>query len=348
MRHIRKLTAALLALAAALSLSACGEDERHDVQIMAMDTVMGLTAYGTDGEAGLLAAQRVINALDAALDPERQGSTAYSVNHASGAGTAVTGQAAEMLETAYTVYERSGGALDLTVYPLVKAWGFIDGGYRVPSDSEISSLMENVGFDRATLSSMSGTDSLLVTLPTGMELSFASVAKGCAAKYAAQAMAAAGVESGIISLGGNIQTLGLKPDGSEWNVAVQDPENSNEYAGILTVGECAVVTSGGYQRYFVAEDGTVYQHIIDPDTGRPAESDLLSVTIVCEDGTMADALSTALFVLGENGAKDYYDAWGGDFEMVLITDDGRVIVSGGLVDSFEAEGNREVEYARRG
>lgn len=112
------------------------------------------------------------------------------------------------------------------------------------------------------------------------------------------------------------------------------------------MGETAVVTSGGYQRYFVASDGTTYQHIIDPATGSPAESDLLSVTIVCDDGTMADALSTALYILGEDGARDYYEEYTG-FEMVLVTDDGRTLVSGGLTDAFEPNGERTVEYVRR-
>ena len=347
MRYIRRILILALALAMALALSGCGEDERHDAQIVSMDTVMGLTAYGPNGEAGIQAAQNVINALENMLDPELSSSYVYNMNHSGGAGTSVTGQMVEMLETASTVYERSGGALDLTIYPLVKAWGFIDARYRVPSDNEISSLMQGVGFSKVSFSGMSDTDSVLVTMPAGTEISFASLAKGCAAKYAAQAMAAQGVESAIISLGGNVQTLGVKPDGSDWNVAVQDPENTNDYVGILSLGEAAIVTSGGYQRYFVADDGTVYQHIIDPDTGRPAESDLLSVTIVCDDGTMADALSTALYVLGERGARNYYDTYGG-FEMVLVTSDGRTIVSGGLSDVFEANGDRDVVYIRRG
>lgn len=330
----------------ALSLTGCGEDERHDAQIFAMDTVMGLTAYGDSGEAGLTAAEGVINALDQMLDPEREGSTVYNINHALGAGTSVTGQISEMLSVAQTVYERSGGALDLTIYPLVKAWGFIDGQYRVPSEGEITSLLTNVGFDKIRITSMSDTDTSLLVLPTGMEISFASVAKGCAAKYAIQAMAAEGVRSAVISLGGNVQTLGERPDGTLWNVAVQDPEDTNSYAGILSVGETAVVTSGGYQRYFVANDGTVYQHIIDPSTGYPVDSDLLSVTIVCDDGTLADALSTALYVLGEDGAIEYYEDYPG-FEMILVTDDGRTLVSSGLTDAFEPSGDREVTYVRR-
>ena len=345
MRHIRRLSALLLILAMALALSACGEDERHDLQIVSMDTVMSLTAYGKNGEEGLSAAQGVINALDAMLDPERQGSEVYKLNHSGGTPLTVTGQVSEMLSVASEVYTRSGGALDPTVYPLVKAWGFIDAQYRVPSDSEIEGLMQNVGFGKVTVNSMSGGTSL-VTVPTGVELTFASIAKGCAAKYAVQAMAAAGVESAVISLGGNVQTLGLKPDGSNWNVAVQDPEDTNDYVGILSVGETAVVTSGGYQRYFVDSKGDTYQHIIDPSTGRPADTDLLSVTIICSDGTLADALSTALYVLGENGAESYYKNYGG-FEMVLVTDDGRLVISGGLTDIFEAASGYEVEYVRR-
>ncbi len=345
MRHTHTLAALLLAAAMAFSLAGCGADERHDSQLTAMDTVMSLTAYGKNGEAGIAAAEGVINALDAMLDPERSSSVVYSINHAGGSNVSVTGQVAEMLSVASTVYTRSGGALDLTVYPLVKAWGFIDAQYRVPSDNEIESLLTNVGFDQVTMTSLSDTDSVLVSIPSGAELTFASMARGCAAKYAAQAMAAAGVESGIISLGGNVQTLGTKSDGSEWYIAIQDPESTSNYVGILSVGETAVVTSGGYQCYFTGSDGTVYQHILDPSTGRPAESGLLSVTVVCSDGTMADALATALYVLGESGAENYYTTYGG-FEMVLVTDDGRTIVSGGLIDAFEANGSRTVEYVR--
>lgn len=346
-RYIKRLAALALALCMAFSLCGCGADERHDAQAFAMDTVVGISAYGPDAEAGIAAAEGVINALDAMLDPEREGSAAWNINHSSeNGGAVVTGQVTELLETAQSVYERSGGGLDLTVYPIVKAWGFIDGHYRVPSESEIKSLLGGVGFDKLSFNPMSDSDSSIVSLPAGTEISFASVANGCAAKYAARAMASAGVESAIISLGGNVQTLGTKPDGSNWSVAIQDPENTNDYACIISVGEAAVVTTGGYQRYFTGSDGTVYQHIIDPGTGYPSESNLLSVTVVCGDGSLADALSTALYTLGEDGAKAYYDTYGG-FDMVLVTDDGRMIVSSGLHDNFDSSGERRVEYVRR-
>ena len=161
-------------------------------------------------------------------------------------------------------------------------------------------------------------------------------------------MAAEGVESAIISLGGNVQTPGHEARRHGLGHSpCRTPEDSKLYAGVLSVGEAAVRHLRRLPALLhPAADGTVYQHIIDPDTGRPAESDLLSVTIICSDGTLADALSTALYTLGESGAVNYYETWGG-FDMVLITEDGRIVVSAGVRDSFEVSGGRSVEYVRR-
>ncbi len=330
----KKMLCLLLSLCLLLPLAACGNSEAHERQLFSMDTIMSLTAYGRNAEAGLDSAVGVINSLDAMLDPESSTSEAYKLNHSGGESVAVNGQIAEMINTAYGVYELSGGALDLTIYPLVKAWGFVDANYRVPTEEEIDSLLEQVGFSRLGITALSGGETYLVSVPDGMELSFASVAKGCASKYAVSALRSAGVESAILSLGGNVQTLGVKPDGSNWNIAIQDPVNTEGYAGILSLGECAVVTSGGYQRYFYSEDNVRYSHIIDPSTGVPVDNGILSATIVASDGVLADALSTAMCVLGEDEAEDYYLTNGG-FEMVLITDDNRVLVTYGLMDAFE-------------
>ena len=154
-----------------------------------------------------------------------------------------------------------------------------------------------------------------------------------------------GVTSAVISLGGNVQTLGLRPDGSDWTVAVQDPADTSTYLGTITVGETAVVTSGSYQRYF-EENGVVYHHIIDPATGYPADSGLTSVTVVADCdldevdggpgvGTMCDALSTALFVMGEEKALDFWRSGAYDFDLVLVTEDGRVVVTDGIADELE-------------
>lgn len=337
MKHIRtscKITALLLCLACLLSLTACGEGRMVQIEVDAMDTVMSLTAYGKNAEAGLSSAKSVILSMDAMLDPELNSSLVRTLNTANGAPTVVSGQVANMIATAQTVYAQSGGALDLSIYPLVKLWGFVDDKYYVPTEPEISEALSKLCFGQVKLNSFPSSGTYSVEMPAGAEISFGAVAKGCASQYAIDAMRQAGVESAVISLGGNVQTLGLKPDGTKWNIAVQDPSNPASYVGVLSAGESAIVTSGSYQRYFTGRtDGKTYHHILNPKTGYPADNTLLSVTIICDDGTMADALSTAMFVVGETRALNYWRNNGG-FEMILITNDHRIICTKGLIEQF--------------
>ncbi len=144
-----------------------------------------------------------------------------------------------------------------------------------------------------------------------------------------------GVTSGIVSLGGNVQALGHKPDGSNWRVAIQDPRDQSENFLVLEIAEQAVITSGGYQRYF-EEDGKTYHHIIDPRTGYPADSGVLSMTIVSADGTLADGLSTSLFIMGPEKAEEYWRAHSDEFDAVWMTDDGSVYLTKGLENCYES------------
>ncbi len=325
MPNIRTSCSLLLVLCLLLCLAGCGgAPQKAEKTIFAMDTVMLLTACGENAEAGLAAAAAEIGRLDALLAPETEGSAVWRLNR----GETVSDEVVlSLAETCRAVYEASGGALDPTVYPLVRLWGFIGGDYRVPTDAEIAEKLENVDFSAVSVSADG------VSLPAGFALSFGASAKGYAAQRAAAAMAASGVTSGILSLGGNVQTLGEKPDGGLWKVGVQDPADPSATLGTLALGGgLAAVTSGGYQRYF-EQDGHVYQHILDPETGYPAESGLTGVTVICADGAEADALSTALFVLGEAGALALWRDLGG-FELLLVTDDGRVVLTPGLESIF--------------
>lgn len=316
-----------------LPLSACGESKMTQRQVFAMDTVMTLTAYGNKADIGLNAAQSVIMSMDSMLDPELETSTTYAINNAMGASIVVSGQVADMINTAKTVYDRSGGALDLSLYPVIKRWGFIDGHYYVPTELEIAEDLARKCFGDIVLSSFPSSGSYALTIPVYGQLTFGAIAKGCAANNAIAAMRNAGVTSGIISLGGNVQTLGKKPDGSNWTVALQDPNNTSTYLGIIEVGETAVVTSGTYQRFFTQNNKT-YHHIINPKTGSPVSNTLKSVTVICPDGTLADGLSTAMFVLGESAALNYWRKYG-EFEMILINNDNEVICTKGLIEKFE-------------
>ncbi len=327
----------LLALTMSLSLAGCGETKMSQRQLFAMDTIMTLSAYGNKAELGLNAAQSVIQSLDTMLDPDVETSVVYAINHADGANTAVSGQVANMLSTAHYVYSKSKGALDITLHPLIKRWGFADGRYYVPLGTEIAEDLSRKCFDQMVLTQFPSSGTYAVSFPPYAEISFAAVAKGCASQNAIDAMRQAGVTSGIVSLGGNVQTLGVKPDGSNWNVGIQDPNNTSSYLGVVSVGETAVVTSGTYQRFFV-QNGKTYHHILNPDTGLPVSNGLTSVTILCEDGTMADCLSTAMFVLGQTKALNYWRTVG-DFEMIMVDSDSNIICTKGLIEKFTLSNN---------
>ncbi|NLF34566.1 MAG: FAD:protein FMN transferase, partial [Clostridiales bacterium] len=171
----------------------------------------------------------------------------------------------------------------------------------------------------------------------GMAIDLGAIAKGAAAAGAADVLRDHGVTSGLLMLGGNITALGHKPDGTPWRVAVRDPADRDSYLCVLSLTDQSASTSGGYERYF-EEHGVLYHHIIDPSTGYPAECGLLSVTVVSADDTAADALSTALFVLGEEGALSLWRA-SDDFEAILIRTDGRVLVTEGLEAVMEFRGD---------
>ena len=343
MKHTKTFSKAiclLLCIAALAGLTGCGEAKPFQRQIDAMDTVITLTAYGKSGENGLDAAESIIRSLDAMLDPGSQTSTVYAINTAQGSSTVVSAQVADMISKAYEIYQRTKsfnssatGMLDLTLYPLIKKWGFMDRKYYVPNDAEIQEQLARRCFDSLVLSSFPNSASYSVTIPSYGEMSFACCAIGCASQNAIDAMRHAGVTSGIVSLSGNVQTLGLKPDGTMWNVAIQDPENPSTFLGVISVGETAVSTSGGYQRSFTDGKGGSYHHLLSPTTGYPANNSLKSCTVLCEDGTLADCLSTAMFVIGESNALNYWRQYGG-FEMILVTNENEVICTKGLMEEF--------------
>ena len=223
--------------------------------------------------------------------------------------------------------KKSGGAFDITIYPIVKLWGFTTGKYEVPNKEEILKNLEYVDSSNIKLDEKEGT----VTVPENIEIDLGGIAKGYAGKKAAEKIRSMGIESALLNLGGNIQTIGSKPDGSAWGVSICNPEDSSKQLCRIEVVDKAVVTSGGYQRYF-EENGKSYHHIIDPKSGYPAENGLLSVTIVDEDGMLCDALSTTLFVLGKDKALEYCEKYG--IEAILMTDDKKIYVTDGLKESF--------------
>ena len=279
----------------ALLLSGCGKPLEQSVFVM--DTVMNFQIWGKDSENALGRIITKLYELESSWSATSEDSILWQLNNGNPLFQLEPGQAA-LLDKAQQLSERTGGAFNPKMRCLSEAWGFYNEQHRVPSREEIEAAMADPQWD------------------------LGGAMKGHAGKKCAEILSGLNIDRAVLNLGGNVQTFGEKPDGTPWNVGIQNPDGGN-YLGILAVkGTKAVVTSGDYQRYF-EEDGVRYHHILDPETGCPADSGLRSVTVVCEDGMTADCLSTALFVMGLEKGSDFWRS-STDFEAVFITEDGKI------------------------
>ncbi len=340
-RQIRKLTALLLALAlltgcgAAPGAAGDGDPEsalRSTRYLDSMDTVIELTACGKGREAALDAAAAEIGRLNALLSIGLEESEVSRLNR-EGSGT-LGADAAYLLRRALEIHAATGGAFDPTVYPLMALWGFPDGNCRVPSQDEIRETLARVGAERIVFDAQTGA----VTLDEGQALDLGGIAKGYASQRIMEIFRENGVRSGIVNLGGNVQCLGAKPDGTAWRVGVRNPDTeAGGLVAVVAVKDRAVISSGGYERFFVDEEsGLTYEHIMDPGTGMPVRGELAQVTVVTADGTLGDALSTALYIMGLEAAAEYWRAHSGQFDAVFVLRDGSVWITAGLEGSASA------------
>ncbi|MFH1889113.1 MAG: FAD:protein FMN transferase [Candidatus Omnitrophota bacterium] len=198
-----------------------------------------------------------------------------------------------ILQKAKELWQESGGAFDVTVGPLMDIWGFTDKNYRVPGKAEIEQALILVGSDKIIFN----PDDYVVKLKfRGMKLDLGAIAKGYAADRAVKKLKERGIKSCLINLGGQVYCLGDK-SGKPWNIAVKDPRGA-DFVDYLKLQDISAATSGDYEQYFVEKDKR-YSHILDPRTGFPADSGVLSVTVVAASGLITDSLATSIFVLGK-------------------------------------------------
>lgn len=338
MKRLLTLSLALLILVGCAGCSSQANPPEAEVQeaangLFAMDTYINMTAYGSDAENALELAAARIQELEKLWSVTDENSEIYAANHSGGAAVGISADTEELLRFALSMARETGGALEPTIYPVLTAWGFTTDNYQIPEQNEIDRLLGLVDYEAIGL-----TDTT-VTVPNGMMLDLGAVGKGYAADETAAILRENGVESALLDFGGNILTVGAKPDGSPWRVGVRDPDTEGNL-GVLEVADQSVVVSGGYEKYFVGEDGQRYWHIIDPETGRPARSGLVQVAIVSRESKLCDALSTAIFVMGLDKAIDYWQAHQG-FDMILLTDDREIYLTEGLQEAFTLSSGHE-------
>jgi len=301
---IRARTQALPVLFAAICVlvSACSLGEPCTKETFVMGTKAWVTIAGmkkVDADSAAVKAFREMYRIESVMSTWRRQSEISRLNtESNGAPFAVSRELYSLIDSSLFYAKATSGAFDVTVRPLVLLWGFQGGEPKLPSDENIVRTMARVGYGKVVLDSLRST----VTLPAGMQIDLAGVAKGYAVDRCVAVLARLGVENALVNIGGNIFAMGTAPGEKGWRIGIRDPKGGLETVGSLLLRDEAVATSGNYEN-FVEIDGKRYGHIIDPRTGRPV-SDVLSVTVVAPTGLASDALSTGLFVLGPARGRD--------------------------------------------
>ena len=316
------------------------KSEASESEIFALDTAITLKVYGSKRVEVLKKLEDKINELDDMLSTGKETSEVSRLNRSGEAVLSPT--MANLIKRSKAIYNKTDGLFDITIYPLMELWGFPTKNYKVPSGKEIAEKLKLVGFDKIDFNEETRK---ILFKNKGMEIDFGGIGKGYITDELVKILTDEKVESAIINLGGNVFGFRKKPDGSLWNIAIRDPNEPDKYMAAIRLEDSAVITSGGYERYF-EENGIIYHHILDPRTGKPSDSGLKSVSIISKDGTLADALSTSLFIMGEEKAIGYWKKNGSDFDILLMTKDNRLLVSAGIKDKIISD-NYKIEVINK-
>ena len=320
-----------------LLLTSCAERITRTEFIM--DTVITYDVTSKHGDVHVEHTVDVVKSLEAELSAHIEDSTVSRFNR--GERVEISSAAYTMIQIANEVSEATDGAYDITVAPLVSLWNVTGENFVPPSDGEIAALLPFVGYGKLTVEKVTVTENgsdatkFYLSAPEGTMIDLGGIAKGYACGFTESFLEAKGHE-GTLNFGGNVAVMGEKKDG--WNVGIKNPAEPDTIIGVLNIDSGIVAVSGGYERYGEFESKR-YHHIIDPKTGYPAESDLASAAVWVKgggngEGALADALSTALFVMGSERSLELYRSQKFEFEAILIKNDGTVITTDGIGDSF--------------
>lgn len=300
-------------------------------EFFAMDTYMEVDAYGDNGEKAVAKAEKEVNKLDSILSTGKSTSEISKLNK--NKKQVVSADTMSLIKESIKISKETNSAFNPTIYPLMELWGFTTKNYYVPKDNEIKPLLNHMDIDNIKIDERKNEVSFK---NSNMKIDLGAIAKGYTSSKIIDIFKGNNIKSGMVTLGGNVQVLGKKPDGSLWKVGIQNPIGEDEYLGVLQTSDKAVITSGGYERNFT-KNGKTYHHILDPSNGYPANNGLTSVTIISSDGTLADALSTSLFVMGKDKAIDFYKKSNYNFDFILYTSDNKLIISDGIKDIFSSD-----------
>ncbi len=311
---------AVLILAAAVFAVVFFGGSTVSKDIFAMDTYVNIRVKGRNSQKSADVIETLVNNLDKdVLSRQSKGSYVYQLNSKNGGKSAKN--MSKYFGMLFEIAQKSNGKFDFTLGALSDLWGF---GKKpaVPDKKDIAAVLDKCGWEKVTIKHQQ------ISFPEGLKLDFGAAGKGIALDEIGNYLESSKIREAVISLGGSILLYGKR----EFTVGIANPENSATNFAVLTLPACCVSTSGSYERFF-EEDGKRYHHILDPETGYPVDNGIVSVTVVSQNGTFSDILSTACFAMGlEDGmalAKEY------NCGIVAVTQDKKVYVSDDLKDSIE-------------
>lgn len=293
----------VLATCFVLALLSCsGRDLPYTQDTFVMGTRCVITIYGMDEAKASEAAGkafRELHRIESVMSTWKEDSEISMLNRSgSGQPVKISEELFGIIEEAFRYSELTGGAFDITARPIVRLWGFQDGGEpALPSEEDIRQALEKVGYEKVSLD----RSRLSVTMPEGMELDLAGIGKGYGVDRSIEILRSEGVTDALVNLSGNMYGIGLPEGKDSWTIGIREPHGGEGIVGKLKLGEEGVATSGNYEN-FVTIGGKNYGHIVDPRTGRTVDH-ILSVTVIAPTALAADALSTGLFVLGAEEGK---------------------------------------------
>ncbi|HWT76126.1 MAG TPA: FAD:protein FMN transferase [Mobilitalea sp.] len=270
--------------------------------------------------------------IDNKMSVYKQDSEITKINLAAGNQEAsISDETMELISLAKEMSKQSDGAFDITIGPLARLWGIGKSNNSIPLNDEIMECCKLVNYQDIMINR---TKKSILLKKQNQSIDLGGIAKGYAADEVKRILVEGGADSALINLGGNIITIGRKPDKKSWRIGIQNPlAPRGEYVGYVLVENQTIVTSGSNERFFI-KNGIRYHHLLDPLTGSPAQSGLLSVTVICESSVIADALTTALFILGmEKGISllGYFQA-----DAVFLTEDGGIFITDGLKEKYQS------------
>lgn len=322
---MRKTVFSAIVCLLVLALSGCATAPRH-ASSFALDTICQVTVYGENDARYLDDTLALIDRQEAVLSRHASRSIVTQLNV--DRQIQADSDFLALLFCAQEVSDLTGGAFDVMLGTMSDLWDFMGENPRVPEPTEIKAALSQSGMAHLQISG----DTVSVLGEAQMDLG--GIAKGWIADQAAQYLRAQGVSSAIVNLGGNVVLIGARPDGADFTVGIQKPFDVNgTILAQVKARDCAVVTGGVYQRSFVQDD-TRYHHVLDPKTGMPAQTDLLSATVVCADAARADALSTAFLILGREQALALAQILDG-VDVILVDEAMQVYYTPGLNGKVE-------------